>query len=126
MREIKFRAWKADIKEMSNPFDLFDNDEYYLLNGDAMDVSDAVIMQYTGLHDKNGEEIYESDLLRLGETKSEKIFPLAGEEQILNVWFEDGCFMTEEGTVADVLSWHNAEIVGNTYENPHLLKEGAV
>lgn len=54
MREIKFRAWNG--VEMSEPFDLNKGDPDTFPLG-------LPLMQYTGLEDKNGKEIYENMIL---------------------------------------------------------------
>ena len=77
------------------------------------------IMQYTGLKDKNGKEIYEGDVLSNG-----------NDEKPYKVIFENGSFRAEfEGDfeeysfyLIDIVAQH-CEIVGNIYENPELLGE---
>lgn len=59
-REIKFRVWD-NVNYMSNPFTLRD-----IMQGRIEFTSDCPIMQYTGLKDRHGKEIYESDIVRIG------------------------------------------------------------
>ena len=56
-REIKFRAWDKENKKMAqvSRIDFGPGGIKYL-------VDDSVLLEYTGLHDKNGREIYEGDL----------------------------------------------------------------
>ena len=73
MREIKFRAWDKKNKRMSEPFYLLDvpfwtNDVLEIKRGVVK--ARAEILQFTGLKDKNGKDIYEGDIIQDKETKS--------------------------------------------------------
>ena len=109
-REIKFRAWDKENKKMWQ-FGLFDLDDHYVYGEGECMPDDVEIMQYTGLKDKNGKEIYEGDVLS-GKTL---------------VGFEDGMFvphynMGREERLEDIEGWNKTrEIIGNIYENPELL-----
>lgn len=70
------------------------------------------VSEYIGLTDKNGRKIFEHDLL-----KDEFGF-------IHEVYFDDGCFMRKLGLKSTLLATTHQvfEVVGNTFDNPELLK----
>ncbi len=105
-REIKFRAWDKK-RETMEEFGLFESDEGYLVTGGISLVS-MPIMQFTGLNDKNGIEIFEDDIIQ---NNSGKIYiqGLCTAKKILK---------EPTSTTTDFL-WE--EVIGNIYENPNLL-----
>ena len=116
MRTIKFRAWEDG--EMINDITLFD----------ANETRSGVPMQFTGLLDKNGKEIYEGDVV------SFHAFTFNGSETeyegkgIVKYRPDGMCFVFEEKNdfdwmVRDTSNFGEAcfEIIGNIYENPELL-----
>ena len=122
MREIKFRAWDKKEKTMDEPFGLY---AVGYLNGEnGYDAKHYILLQYTGLKDKNNVEIYEGDIIKgLWDAK------LDYSEQICTVEFLNGAFVETyfNRPVGDFTgSYHRGntiEVIGNIYENPELLKE---
>ena len=122
MREIKFRAWQKNGTKMID----LQKITPLILNKDQYGVflpfhKDIHLMQYTGLKDKNGVEIYEGDILR----------PIIINGIIADgeVIFKDGCFEVQQITnnglpLYDCLGTRtNFEIIGNIYENPELVEK---
>ena len=72
-REKKFRIWDIENKEMFKVQELDFEPTFYGGRiairpdqyNDHFDTEDMILMQYTGLHDKNGKDIYEGDIIRI-------------------------------------------------------------
>lgn len=125
MREIKFRAWVKDRKEIFEVIliNYVTKKVTYLFErvGDLLNIrhekfNDTELMQYTGLKDKNGKEIYEGDIFHIG---SKKILYVVE-------WIDCGL----KGRQIKNKSWigldywkDDIEVIGNIYENPEVIKE---
>ena len=118
MRDIKFRAW--DGLRMTCCGITFNNTTWSIQN-----VNGEPIMQYTGLKDKNGVEIYEGDFV--SHWHEEMFFQ--GNVVGLVVWQPDtACFEFEYSSTSQPFSnvdfnYIEPQIIGNIYENPELVDE---
>lgn len=120
-RVLKFRAWDSITKTMFEPMDL--RSSYARLNGFGS--QGYILMQFTGLHDTNGKEIYEGDIIRsygnnLGVIKYTKTLYAIGFIEEIFHWSNEAIVDTAD--LKDVeREWGRSEIIGNIYENPSLL-----
>jgi uncharacterized phage protein (TIGR01671 family) len=115
-REIKFRAWDKELGRM------FDFNRLVVIAGrieidfhpylEAKTWNRLELMQFTGLKDKNGKEIYEGDVIRMKST---------GARTIHEVKFRDGSFEVSLIPIQHAFVRTDPEIIGNIYENPDLL-----
>ncbi|HEC64057.1 MAG TPA: hypothetical protein ENI23_02045 [bacterium] len=122
-REIKFRAWDKENKKMVEPQVVLmsENDRQTGLNKIIKGFGDN-LMQFTGLKDKNGKEIYEGDIVKGS---------LAWDKEVKNhkVYFDKDeygymPFLNRQETCEgeDHLSSYMCEVIGNIYQDSHLLE----
>ncbi len=141
MSEIKFRAWDRNLNEivygrseMSIDFTKDGKHQYaiaptlvifnakplpagYEDDGTPIFEASYVLMQWTGLKDKNGVDIYEDDIVK---NKQGIVYPVKWIDGGLIAYRDSGdwSFLAYEGRI-------DFEVIGNIYENPELLKAEA-
>ena len=119
MRKIKFRAWNGKSMTDSQLLSITMNGTLEGCGGDVgVKILDYPLMQYTGLKDKNGKEIFEGDVI--------------DKKYKWEVVFENGAFFAcRKGLNTELVSrvllkrecaLTPVEIIGNIYENPELTK----
>jgi uncharacterized phage protein (TIGR01671 family) len=122
VREIKFRAW--DGKEIHDNVVIVDGVAYkrgYFATIHADGAKAGKPMQYTGLEDKNGKEIFEGDVVEVKHPYKDRYYK--GE-----IIFEYGSFKAKDFYFAHydnpidfTEGMEYVEVIGNIYENPELI-----
>lgn len=124
-RIYKFRAWNPDTQEMVSigilglwekfawPHDRGAIHNCMDWSEDEGFINNPILMQFTGLHDKNGKEIWEGDIVRIDDEIERKL--------ISEVVFYRGAFRDKYWN-DEIGSYKHVEVLGNIYENVEVLK----
>lgn len=138
MRDIKFRGFTINEEKYGNGKDGWIYGNLLLLDNKKAQIQDInddnffkfidikSLGQYTGLHDKNGKEIYEGDIIFIkGETK---LLDIKGKVEYSNILAQfiitnTGNIVNEAESLGDYEE-EDIEKIGNVYDNPELLEEG--
>lgn len=115
-REIKFRAWDLYNKKMVDVGELGD-----IQVKPDLDFANYEVMQFTGLKDKNGKEIYEGDIIRYKST-------YYGNQKIHTTLIEWKDDLEHDGfgeplAMGYIFHGIENEVIGNIYQNPNLLNK---
>ena len=130
-REIKFRVWDHNTDTMMIPdnFEFCDGEICWIdagreagpKSGNDGDPGQFEIMQYVGLHDKNGREIYEGDIVRTGEDNIGDPEPMIGQ-----VIMREGYWLIENEKMQEAIELFSEitsrEVIGNIFEDKQLLE----
>ncbi|EEO6641769.1 hypothetical protein G6082_001376 [Listeria monocytogenes] len=144
MREIGFRVFVKETKKMLPVTDLcFNETESVGVSGcgdpncplcvDWYNFDDVVLMQYTGLKDKNGKKIFEGDVVTAFSNINKYTDSFAGDVEptfcFTSIVYDGACFKTTyKGEPSYVLNQNGSslvkhmEVIGNIHENPELLE----
>lgn len=127
MREIKFRVWDKKEKlmeELAYPWAVTDNEVWNLVDNEKWKSID--LMQFTGLKDKNGVEIYDGDILENHRDKKIKLFIvmwLVAETGFgLHYIRRSECHTTYFNQFYNLKEILELQVVGNIYENTELIE----
>ena len=134
MRELKFRAWNGDM--MSKPFEMnqmlpdncggFIDSDGISIYWDSIENDGGCVMQYTGLKDKNGKEIFEDDIVSYYSEEEDKkyyhrvMFGKVPDGEGHSGWYGRNDLYPRHMSPVPIFD-KDEEVEGNIYENPELL-----
>ena len=128
----KFRAWDSAKKEMfTDTFAITESgqvvvveQEFVTSTPDYIFVEHLVVMQSTGLKDKNGKEIFEGDIVRMRNPRDRRQI---GMFQVVRVANSPVLGLLDKKLTTEIFNLYEHmrnyyEIIGNIHENPELLE----
>jgi len=122
MREIKFMFWDVRYMKMVGPKSL----RSILMDDQVIDLESIEVLQYIGVNDKTGVEIYEGDIVKFKNFMNHlhKLRDTTTRNIGLVEYDEDRFVITQNGYVlTNLVSPQHIEVIGNKFENPDLLEK---
>ena len=118
-RKIKFRAWDKHHNSME-----YINDLYWFEENGIHDFNDDnyVFMQNTGLKDKNGKEIYDSDIVKVTWGSGKIVFYEVKYCGSLGYHYLRDTKNKEDDDIICIYDYSQMDVIGNVFDNPELLK----
>ena len=118
-REIKFRAWDKRHNSME-----YINDLYWFEENGIHDFNDDnyIFMQNTGLKDKNGKEIYDSDIVKVTWGSGKIVFYEGKYCESLGYHYLRDTKNKEDDDIICIYDYSQMDVIGNVFDNPELLK----
>ena len=127
MRDIKFRAWHKEYKKMVKIGQItlekgiwnFEPDDREYIGMSIPYQPSFILMQYTGLKDKNGKEIYEGDILKFSDVDTAIVEWNEKYSSFIVKPIQDYYFDSE--ILGHAIEYSNVKVIGNIYDNPEIL-----
>ena len=118
-RKIKFRAWDKRHNSME-----YINDLYWFEENGIHDFNNDnyIFMQNTGLKDKNGKEIYDSDIVKVTWGSGKIVFYEAKYCESLGYRYLRDTKNKEDDDIICIYDYSQMDVIGNVFNNPELLK----
>lgn len=116
MREIKFRAWLKETKEMIPVYQIDFNNGIINSESAWRMESEYILEQFTGLHDRNGVEIYEGDKVSDGEN----IMIVSWDDKFASFALLKRGWMYKH-FFSEAVDAKDCEVIGKIHDNPELL-----
>lgn len=126
MRELKFRVWD-NVDYMATGFTF-----QHIIDSTIQFTPECIVMQFIGLKDKNGKEIYDGDLMvdyypvdeeDLSKGYNESYLPVVWSDKKLK-WCVDASFSKDGSFLTSLVKYFGEflEVKGNIYQNPELIQ----
>lgn len=139
-RTIKFRAWDTKLQRwnLSVEIDCFGNIQEYKYNGSAFyqkyysdyecstDLEEGnkrfILVQFTGLYDCEGKEVFEGDILEVTSNNDGQKYITTFKVNLINGLYIDNLSLCMDMCLYDYgITSSNCKVIGNLYEHPNLL-----